>query len=125
LCAAGHPKRPSAFSYVDRIADTTALLRLSAADLAAMSATAKRLNGDLVIGDCWKIARLKERAPLAIEFIKHTPEVIELTQDHAMLDILRLHRIQATASDVRERTFMGLVMSRAQEACGGQRRLVQ
>ena len=124
LCSAGHPKRPSAFAYVDRVAHTTALLRLSASDIAAMSATAKHLNGDLVIGDCWKICRPKDRAPLAVEFVKHSPEILELTQDRVMLDVLRLHRIQATARDVAERTFMGLVLARSQEACGGSRSLL-
>lgn len=125
LCRHGHPKRPSSFAFVDRVAATTALIRLSATDLAAMSASAGHVNGDLVLGDCWKIARLKERQALSVQFIKHSPEIIELTQDRVMLDVLRLHRIQASARDIAERTFMGLVLARAEEACSGQRTMLQ
>lgn len=123
ICKRRHPRRSFAFSIVDRPGATAALLRLSATDVATMSAATGRSDLDLLVGDAFKIRRDADRKPLSVEFLKNFPQTIELSQEYAILEVLRLHRIKATAADVRERAYYGLIAERALSACQGQKSL--
>lgn len=122
-CEVGHPKRSYGFCIVDRPAQTVALLRLSATDVARLEEASRGSDParPLSIGDEFRIRRDGDRKPLTIEFLKNSPKIIELDRDYVLLEILRLHGIKATAGHVRERTYFELVRGRAAEACGGSR----
>lgn len=123
-CERGNPKRPYAFVQVDRPGQTMALLRLSASDCAELQRTGSD-PAALVVGDSWKIRRPGDRKPLVAEFFKSFSETVAVSQESVMLEILRLHRVRATLTDVRERAFYGLVCARALEACGVRSLIVQ
>lgn len=123
-CQAGYPKRPYAFASVDRPNQTTAIIRLSASDVAELQRTGSDPDA-LVVGDTWKVRRPGDRKPLVAEFFKTFSEVLEIPREALMLEILRLHRIRGTITDVRERSFYGLICGRAGEACGRGKMLIQ
>lgn len=123
-CKAGYSKRPYAFAHVDRPNQTTAIIRLSASDVCELQRTGSDSTA-LILGDSWKIRRPGERKPLVAEFFKSFPEFLPIPQENLTLEVLRLHRIRATAADVRERAYYGLICARAEEACGGRRLQLQ
>jgi len=123
-CKLGHPKRPYAFAQVDRPGQATAIIRLSASDVAELQRTGSN-PAALVVGDSWKIRRPGDRKPLTAEFFKSFLETLAISQEALMLEILRLHRIRGTLADVRQRAYYGLICARAEEACGGRRLQLQ
>lgn len=127
LCRTGVPKRSYGFSIVDRPQDTAALIRFSASDVARLEASVRCTDParDLKVGDQFKIRREKDRVPLTVEFVTNSSQILELQPDFVMLEILRLHQIQASPRDVAERSFYGMICARAAQACSGQRSLIQ
>jgi hypothetical protein len=123
-CAKGHPKRGYAFSLVDVPQQGTQILRMSVSDFAKFVRPDPSSALELDIGDVFEIRREKERVPLTVRFLKSCQDIIELSQEQLVLEVLRLHRIQATHADVRERAYWGLIHQRCLETCGGQRSLI-
>jgi len=125
-CEVGHPRRSYGFAIVDRPTQTAALLRLSATDVARLEESSRGTDPtrELAIGDEFWIRRDGDRKPLTVEFLKNSPQIVELDRDYVMLEIMRLHGIKATPRDIRERIYFDLVRARALEACGGHRVLV-
>lgn len=125
LCKKGQPKRGYAFSLVDVPQQGVQILRMSVSDFAKFVRPDPSSALELGIGDVFEIRREKERVPLTVRFVKSCSEIIQLSQEQLVLEVLRLHGIQATHADVRERAYWGLIQQRALEACGGQRLLIQ
>ena len=122
-CQAGHAKRGYAFSLVDVPQQGTQILRMSVSDFARIVRPSPDATVELDVGDVFEIRREKERVPLTVRFLKSCENIIELSHDQLVLEVLRLHRISVTHADVRERAYWGLVNDRARVACGGQRPL--
>lgn len=120
-CETGLPVRRYAMTVVDRPEQTLAVLQLTEGDLCKLA----RLDGqqDLVtrIGSQYRIWRPGERRPLEAEFLGFTENLITISKEMVMVDVLRIHGIRASEADVRDGGFLHLVQLRAAEVSRGER----
>lgn len=120
-CDSGMPIRRYAMVVVDRPGQTMAVLQLTEGDLCKLA----RLDGqeDLTtrLGAQYRIWRPGARRPLEAEFLGFTQDLVTITPQMAMVDVLRIHGIRATEADVRDGGYLHLVQLASSQAARGGR----
>lgn len=120
-CQAGFPKRRYAMVSVDRPSNCLAVLQLTERDLCLLHGLDPQVEESIRIGSQFRVKRPVSRQPLVAEYLGFTANLVTVSQEIVMVDVLRIHGIRATEADVRTGGFRRLVQMRSLEAAKGRR----
>lgn len=125
MCASGFPRRGYFFVSVDRPGNAAAVMQLTERDFECMKNLDKEAQDTIRIGSQFRVCRTKSRQPMELEFTGFTANLVALHLEHVLVDLLRIHGVSCTESDVRLGTHQQMVRERATQEAARTRRTVQ
>lgn len=119
-CAAGLPRRGFSFVVVDALGARgleRGLLRLSAADDAAIAAAFDKAGEEQVIGSVVELSRPSARKPVVAAYVKRCEGLAEIDEHWTLEEVLALHGIRCVTpiEHAPEDEILRLVASRCQD----------
>jgi hypothetical protein len=96
-CASGVPRREFSFVICDALGPAglqRGILRLSAADVAAVAAAFDRAGQEQVVGAVVELSRPTTRRPVVASYVKHCPGLQEIDEHWVVEEVLALHGVR-------------------------------
>jgi hypothetical protein len=119
-CAAGLPRREFSFVLCDAIGVgglQRGLLRLSAADSAAIAAAFDRAGQEQVVGSVLELSRPTTRRPVVAQWVKRCEGLQEIDEHWTLEEVLALHGIRCVTpiEHAPEEELLRILAARVQE----------
>lgn len=120
-CQRGYTRRRYAFVAVDLRGGLLSTIQLTEGDVCTLTRLEPSKPDSMTIGSQFRVWREGSRRPMVADYCGFTPDLVTISFERLMVDVLRIHGVAATERDVSSGGHRQLAASRCWDLIGGQR----